>query len=525
MMLVTANEGEADYDDETGLVNPAGSVSIVRGPFNDTSTPPTVSQVSLNHWTDNELIAMGVHLSLSKNAMMYWSQVLSLNFTDAIANYQTEQSLEPEYLAWNDDETIIYCNLQENNALVVIDVATNNATAIHPYGLKSNFPVDVVEDDGCAAMPVVEGLSFLRSVDAIASVTQNGKQYILTANEGDDVEYGDYAERTKAGDIFAGATLAFPNMTADATVFSTSSLVEGYSKYFNAECDTANGETEWCSPDMRLTLGTAMINYSNPETPVIQSLVGIGGRGISIYEVTPEEGLVLVFDSGDALEREGCAAYPWAHNAIQDEEFAPVGGTFFNSLDADDDLRTTIEEMNDPDADGCTDGGNGRSGACPMGETVDERSLKDGPAAETIVTGEACGGVYAVTVSEKNSVGYLYDITDVTNPELVKVFHLSLASESMNPGLAYDERNLGEIDSESIQFLSPEESPTGKAAVLFAGAFSGTASFWEFTCVGSPTEKPGGDEPTAAPKSDARVISFLGALVVGMGTMVLQLLL
>lgn len=34
-----------------------------------------------------------------------------------------------------------------------------------------------------------------------------------------------------------------------------------------------------------------------------------------------------------------------------------------------------------------------------MGDTVDERSLKDGYAAEAIVAGEACGRKYMVTVS------------------------------------------------------------------------------------------------------------------------------
>ena len=45
------------------------------------------------------------------------------------------------------------------------------------------------------------------------------------------------------------------------------------------------------------------------------------------------------------------------------------------------------------------DRGDGEPGACAMGDTVDERSLKDGYAAEAIVAGEACGKKYMVTVS------------------------------------------------------------------------------------------------------------------------------
>jgi len=80
----------------------------------------------------------------------------------------------------------------------------------------------------------------------------------------------------------------------------------------------------------------------------------------------------------------------------------------------------------------------------------------------------------------------VFDLTNVTAPSLFQVFHLSPASETLNPGLAYENRTLGEIDPESIQFLSAEDSPTGKPAVLFSGAWSGTASLWEFTCPDEP---------------------------------------
>lgn len=95
-------------------------------------------------------------------------------------------------------------------------------------------------------------------------------------------------------------------------------------------------------------------------------------------------------------------------------------------------------------------------------------------------------------MSEKNSVGFLYDITDISNPELAQVFHLSPASEELSPELAYEDRTLGEIDAESIIFFEEDESPSGKAAILFAGAFSTTTSFWEFECDADTTPS----EPT-----------------------------
>ncbi len=76
----------------------------------------------------------------------------------------------------------------------------------------------------------------------------------------------------------------------------------------------------------------------------------------------------------------------------------------------------------------------------------------------------------------------MYDISDITSPKLAQVFHLSPASETKNPIVAYADRTLGEIDSESILFLDENESPTGNPAIIFAGAFSTTTSYWEFDC-------------------------------------------
>lgn len=274
-----------------------------------------------------------------------------------------------------------------------------------------------------------EGLYTLRSADSIASMTVDGVDYVVTANEGDDAEYGDFEEKVKGKDIFIGATLGFAGMTADEAIFSPTSITEGLSRFFNDDCDEVNAETPFCSKSMRFSVGSSMVDFSNPEAPNIYRLAGIGGRGITIFKVT-DSGLEEVWDSAEQFEKEGCAAFPWAHNSIQDEEFAPVGGAFYNSLALDDGLRATIEEVNDPAEDGCEDGGDGNPGACPMGEVVDSRSLKDGPGSEAVVVGEACGSMYAVTVAEKNSIGFVYDISDVTSPVLEKVIHLSPASET-----------------------------------------------------------------------------------------------
>jgi hypothetical protein len=119
-----------------------------------------------------------------------------------------------------------------------------------------------------------------------------------------------------------------------------------------------------------------------------------------------------------------------------------------------------------------------------------------------------------VTVSEKNSLGFLYDIDGIENPILEQVFHLSEASKDKNAGTAYADRTLGEVDTETILFLSEDESPTGKPSVLFAGAWSSTISYWEFDCPAAAAE----NDPTN-PGSSANTRSGLGlvSLVMALG--------
>lgn len=130
-IAATANEGEGYYDDALGLINPEGTVSIIRGPFNDSAVTPTVSPVTLNKWTDDELIEMGIHLPLSLNAMKYWNTMPEINFTAAIESYTPASVLEPEYLVWSGDESKLYINLQENNGLIIVNIETNEAESIH----------------------------------------------------------------------------------------------------------------------------------------------------------------------------------------------------------------------------------------------------------------------------------------------------------------------------------------------------------------------------------------------------------
>jgi hypothetical protein len=151
---------------------------------------------------------------------------------------------------------------------------------------------------------------------------------------------------------------------------------------------------------------------------------------------------------------------------------------------------------NDPNFDGCPDAGDGNPGACPLGKLIDDTSLSDGLASESVIVAVACDRLLAIGCGESNSVCFIYDISDIQNPVFKQAFHLSPASATKSPGVAYADKTLGEIDPESILFLSAEQSPTGKAAIIFAGALSSSISLWEFECA-QPV--PALTFPTAAP--------------------------
>jgi len=127
-IIAVANEGEGDYGDN-GLVDPVGSVSLISG-FESRFASPIVTHVALDMWTDEELLAKGVHMPLTANAMEYWDDYSNiaddLDFSAARASYTPDMHLEPEYVAWSADDSKLMVNLQENSAAVIIEV--NSAT-------------------------------------------------------------------------------------------------------------------------------------------------------------------------------------------------------------------------------------------------------------------------------------------------------------------------------------------------------------------------------------------------------------
>ncbi|WP_082091406.1 choice-of-anchor I family protein [Domibacillus tundrae] len=168
--LLSANEGEPRMGLQNG-VDPAGSVTIVN------TIDGSAKQVS---FTDESVIADDVHIRTGSAA------------TD----------LEPEYIALSSDGSTAYVTLQENNAVAAINMANGTVESVRSLGYKDHSKeenaLDAARDGDINIEPTPVLGAYMP--DAISTVTVNGEDYLLTANEGDATEWEEFVNVADFGD-------------------------------------------------------------------------------------------------------------------------------------------------------------------------------------------------------------------------------------------------------------------------------------------------------------------------------------
>lgn len=122
------------------------------------------------------LIVMDVS---AEDPMEWTSEQVDLTDLDNVL-YNTDP--EPEYVSINTDN-ICVVTLQENNAVVLVDLTTLQVTASFSAGSPLIEQVDVVED-GIIDQPS-GSVEVPREPDAVAWIGTTGEEYFATANEGD----------------------------------------------------------------------------------------------------------------------------------------------------------------------------------------------------------------------------------------------------------------------------------------------------------------------------------------------------
>ncbi|WP_227422313.1 choice-of-anchor I family protein [Pengzhenrongella sicca] len=255
-VAVVANEGEPSEDYS---VDPEGSVSLV-------SLPRGIRVPKQSAVRTADFHAFEAAGALADGVRVFGPEVNT--------GFPVSANLEPEYVAI--EGMTAYVTLQEANAIAVVDLQKAKVSAIWPLGAKdhgvSGQGLDPSDRDGAVNIRAVAGLQGLYMPDAIAAYEARGRSYLVTANEGDAREWGDYAEPARVKDlgsdglapICAGSPLAA--LTGDADLG-------------------------------RLNVTTA--SGLNADGTCYEDLYAFGARSFSIWDTQGR----LVFDSGDLIEQ------------------------------------------------------------------------------------------------------------------------------------------------------------------------------------------------------------------------------
>lgn len=276
---VVANEGEPADDFS---IDPEGSVGVVALPA--AKAAPTQEAVRT---ADFHAFEAGGTRTLHEDVRVFGPRPHG-------DDLPVSRNLEPEYIAI--DGTTAYAALQEANAVAVVDIASATVTDIWPLGFKDHGlagnGIDPSDRDPQGASTIdirtYEGLFGVYMPDGIGAYQSGGSTYLVTANEGDAREWGDYAEALRVKDLAKDGPGA---VCADSPLAP-----------FLKDRDLG-----------RLNVTTEL--GFDAEAGCFDELYAFGARSFSIWTTDGTQ----VFDSGDALERITAAAAPEFFNSNHSE--------------------------------------------------------------------------------------------------------------------------------------------------------------------------------------------------------------
>ncbi|MGC1207854.1 MAG: choice-of-anchor I family protein, partial [Ornithinimicrobium sp.] len=187
--VVVANEGEPDDDFAS---DPEGTVAVI-----DVSALDALTQddVSIARFTAYE----GARLPVG--VRVFGPDVPVPTGQEAAG--RVARNLEPEYVAVSADSSTAWVSLQENNAIATIDLDSSAVVDLWAIpGKDHSLPdngLDPSNRDGAIAINTwpITGMS---QPDGITTYDVGGQPLIVTANEGDAREWGDYEEGVRLGD-------------------------------------------------------------------------------------------------------------------------------------------------------------------------------------------------------------------------------------------------------------------------------------------------------------------------------------
>lgn len=351
--ILTANEGEPREGYGEGTVDPMGTITVAD--ISSGVENASVQNVTFESWDARreELTEAGVIIKKNTNP--------SVDF-------------EPEYIAVNNEGSRAYVALQEANAIATIDLTTNTVTSVKSLGFKDHSleenALDVLKKDEMIQIQT-EPYYGIYMPDGISIYEVGGTEYLITANEGDSREWGDYINEVEEKIGETGSKVVF---------FDTS------------DYDGVDEDKQYL----------------------------FGGRSFAIYNAATME---QVYESGSDFET----------------KTAEVLADYFNCSNDD--------------------------------KSMDDRSGKKGPEAESVVVGEVNGNTYAFIGIERIGGVMIYDITNPENSTFVNYINSRDFAEDI----------AGDVSSEGLSFVPASESLSGNAELLAAHEVSGTVAIYEIT--------------------------------------------
>ena len=168
--VIVANEGEPVGDEELKDVvyDPYGSISII-----------DVSTYKVKHIDFKDITTAPIGSKIKKTA-------------------EIARDFEPEYVAISEDDKIAWVSLQESNSIAKIDLENGVLESVFGLGFKdlslAGNGLDYRKDKELNIETTPQGVYGMYQPDTIVAYATGGKNYFLTANEGDDRD--DFYEET-----------------------------------------------------------------------------------------------------------------------------------------------------------------------------------------------------------------------------------------------------------------------------------------------------------------------------------------
>lgn len=396
--ILSANEGEpSDY-----RIDPEGSISIID--IRDIKRPK-VRNVTFHAFNDK------------KQALLDAGVRIFGRLADGTAS-SVSQDLEPEYIAVSDDSKTAYVSLQENNALAIVDIAKAEVTDIKSFGYKDHSikgnELDPSYKDNKINLRTFPVMGMYQP-DAIACYQVNGKTYLITANEGEKRQWGNFSDAIKVSKL---------TLNADKFPASACGGIDCQNKKALGKLRVAK--------TMSNNDGGIGGDRDNKNDRYRNVLYAFGTRSFSIWN--PQDMSKPVYDSGSEFAKLIAKKYPNNFNASNDDNE-------FESRSA-------------------------KKGVEPEGIAIG----KVGSQTIAFIGLERISSVVAYDVSNPIDAKFLGEINTRTfNNKL-------LADAKDGKRLANAD---GDLAPEGLHFISANDSPTKKPLLLVGYEVSGTSRLYE----------------------------------------------